>query len=379
MSSLGLVLSGGGARGAFQVGVLNAIAEICRQENIANPFQLYTGISAGAINTAYLTTSTHDHFDEGTRRLTELWQQISSEQIFITDPLSLSKGGLHWLMALSLGGLKNSSPHRSLLETTPLHKLISANCNFENIQKNIEKKKFRAVTVSALDYFTTSTISFVQGEDKTPLWRRVRKVGINSTLSTEHVMASAAIPLLFPPVTVDGRFFGDGSIRNHSPCAPAIYLGASKLLAIGVRKRQDICYASQKVNTAEPPSVARVLSVMLNAVMMDGLEVDIERLERINANLSKLSEKELGLIPVRKIDYLWVSPSRDLSEIASDKTASLPPMIRYLLRGLGTLHEASEIASFLLFEKSYSERLLEIGYEDGMREKEQIRRLLLDP
>ncbi|WP_347356418.1 patatin-like phospholipase family protein [Bdellovibrio sp.] len=379
MSSLGLVLSGGGARGAFQVGVLNAIADICRQEGIVNPFQLYTGISAGAINTAFLTTASYDQFDEGTRRLTELWRQISSEQVFITDPLSLSKGGLHWLLALSLGGLKNSSPHRSLLETTPLRKLIAENCNFENIQKNIDKKKFRAVSVTALDYFTTSTVSFVQGEENMPLWRRIRKVGIKSPLSTEHILASAAIPLLFPPVTVDGRFFGDGCIRNHSPCAPAIYLGATKLLAIGVRKRQDVCYASQKVNTTEPPSVARVLSVMLNAVMMDGLEVDIERLDRINSNLSKLTEKELGLISVRKIEHLWISPSRDLSEIASDKTQSLPPMIRYLLRGLGTLHEASEIASFLLFEKSYSERLLEIGYEDGMREKEQILRLLLEP
>ncbi|UXR63540.1 patatin-like phospholipase family protein [Bdellovibrio bacteriovorus] len=379
MSSLGLVLSGGGARGAFQVGVLNAIADICKQEGIANPFQLYTGISAGAINTAFLTTSSHDHFDEGTRRLTELWSQISSEQVFITDPISLSKGGLHWLLALSLGGLKDSSPNRSFLETTPLRKLIAENCNFENIQKNIEKKKFRAVTVSALDYFTTSTVSFVQGEEKTPLWKRVRKMAVNTQLTADHIMASAAIPLLFPPVTVDGQFFGDGCIRNHSPCAPAIYLGANKLLAIGIRKRQDVCYASQKVNTTEPPSVARVLSVMLNAVMMDGLEVDIERLERINSNLSKLTERELGLISVRKVDYLWISPSRDLSEIASDKTHSLPPMIRYLLRGLGTLHEASEITSFLLFEKTYSERLLEIGYEDGMREKEQIRRLLLEP
>lgn len=379
MTSLGLVLSGGGARGAFQVGVLNAIADICRQEGITNPFQLYTGISAGAINAAFLTTQSNDQFDESTRQLTELWRQISSEQIFITDPVSLSKGGLNWLLALSLGGLRNSSPHRSLLETTPLRKLISDNCNFENIQKNIERKKFRAVSVSALDYFTTSTVSFVQSQEQVPLWRRVRKVGINSSLTTEHILASAAIPLLFPPVTVNGRFFGDGSIRNHSPCAPAIYLGADKLLAIGVRKKQDVCYASQKVNTSEPPSVARVLSVMLNAVMMDGLEVDIERLERINTNLAKLTEKELGLISVRKIEHLWISPSRDLSEVASDKTQSLPPMIRYLLRGLGTLQEASEIASFLLFEKSYSERLLEIGYEDGLREKEQILRLLLEP
>lgn len=379
MTSLGLVLSGGGARGAFQVGVLNAIADICRQEGITNPFQLYTGISAGAINAAFLTTQSNVQFDESTRQLTELWRQISSEQIFITDPVSLSKGGLNWLLALSLGGLRNSSPHRSLLETTPLRKLISDNCNFENIQKNIERKKFRAVSVSALDYFTTSTVSFVQSQEQVPLWRCVRKVGINSSLTTEHILASAAIPLLFPPVTVNGRFFGDGSIRNHSPCAPAIYLGADKLLAIGVRKKQDVCYASQKVNTSEPPSVARVLSVMLNAVMMDGLEVDIERLERINTNLAKLTEKELGLISVRKIEHLWISPSRDLSEVASDKTQSLPPMIRYLLRGLGTLQEASEIASFLLFEKSYSERLLEIGYEDGLREKEQILRLLLEP
>lgn len=377
MSSLGLVLSGGGARGAYQAGVLNAIADISRQEGIAYPFQYYSGVSAGAINTSLMVTSNNCHIEMATKKLTDLWCSISADQVYVTDPYALSMGGLQWILNLSLGGLRKSSPRRSLLETSPLKKLITENCDFDNIQKNIDAKRFRAVSISALDYFTTSTVSFVQGEQTTPSWRRVRKLGIHSQISTAHVLASASIPLLFPPATVEGRFYGDGSIRNQAPCSPAIYMGASKLIAIGVRKKQDICFASQKVNTSDTPSVARVVSVILNAVMMDGLEADIERMERINANLLKISDSERQRISLRPIDVLWISPSRDLGEIAAQITAELPPMVRYLLRGLGSLEEASEIASFLLFEKSYSEKLIEIGYQDGMKEKEQVRRLLL--
>ncbi|MFV8259012.1 patatin-like phospholipase family protein [Bdellovibrio bacteriovorus] len=378
MSSLGLVLSGGGARGAYQAGVINALAEISRQEGIAYPFSYYTGVSAGAINTAFLTTADNCHIGNATAKLTELWTGISAEQVYVSDIFSLSKGGIQWLLDLSLGGMKKSSPHRSLLETKPLHELIRKNCDFNNIQKNIDAKRFRAVAISALDYFTTSTVTFIQGEEKTPTWTRVRKVGIAGKITADHVIASASIPLLFPPTTVDGRFFGDGSIRNQSPCAPAIYMGARKLIAIGVRKKQDVCFASRHVNTHEAPSIARVVSVILNTVMMDGLEADIERLERININLQKISASELENVSVKPVKYLWISPSVDLGEVASMKTENLPPMIRYLLRGLGTLQEASEIASFLLFEKSYSADLIQIGYKDGMNAREQVVRLLHD-
>lgn len=211
------------------------------------------------------------------------------------------------------------------------------------------------------------------------MWRRVRRQSERSVLTVEHLLASASIPLLFPPVTINNRHFGDGSIRNQSPCGPSIYMGAKKLIAIGVRKKQDVCWSSYQTNENKPPTVARVLSVLLHTLMMDGLEIDIERLERINTNIAKLSESERASLSVRPIEYLWISPSRDISEIASHEVHKLPPMIRYLLRGLGSLHDASEVASFLLFDPSYCGKLIELGFEDGMREKEQIEKLLTSP
>lgn len=375
-SSLGLVLSGGGARAAYQAGVIKAIADICQQEKILYPASYYTGLSAGAINTAMLTTTGECHFNDASDRLVDLWSKVTPDHVFINDVYSLSKGGINWLLELSMGGMKKFAPRHSLLETTPLQKLIADNCQFENIQKNILDKKIRGVAVSAIDYFSTSTVSFVQAAEDVPIWSRARRQALRTEITAAHIMASASIPLLFPPVTVENGFFGDGCIKNSFPCSPAIDMGARSLIAIGVRCRQEACFTPEKINTAQPPSIARIVSVLLNAVMMDGLETDYERIQRINMNLAKLSAKEQARVSVRPIDCLWIAPSRNLAQLASQKTEKLPGMVRYLLKGLGSLQEASEISSFLLFDPSYSEQLIEIGYSDGLREKDQIRRLV---
>lgn len=379
MSSLGLVLSGGGARAAYQAGVIAAIADICSDLGISQPFDFYTGLSAGAINAAMITATESCNIRDACENLTNLWSRVESQQVYLTDPLSLSMGGLHWIADLSLGGVKKSSPGKSLLNNVPLKKLISDNCHFENIQRNLEKKRFRGLAISALDYFSTCTITFLQSQEEIPLWKRPRRQAEQSILTTDHILASSAIPLLFPPVFLDNRYFGDGCIRNQSPCGPAISMGAQKIIAIGVRSRQEICYSSPHINRNQSPTVGRVVSVLLNAVMMDGMEMDMERLDRINTNISKLSEVEKKNLTVRFIDHLWISPSVDIAEIAAEKVNKLPQMIRYLLKGLGSLQDASEIASFLLFEPSYCEKLIEIGFEDGMKQKEQIRRLLSSP
>lgn len=374
--SIGLVLSGGGARAAYQAGVVVAIAEIAKDLGIHHPFQYYTGVSAGAINASMLASSPDCNIADGAKRLMDLWSHITAEQVYVTDPLSLSLGGLNWLTDLSLGALKPTSPHRSLLDTAPLKKLLSEHIHFPNIQKNISSNNLKALAVSALDYYSTSTVTFVEGKKDLPEWQRVRRQSQRTHMNVDHVLASSAIPLLFPPVTIERRHFGDGCIRNQSPCGPAIYMGAKKIIAIGVRKKQDVCYTAQHIPDVKPPSVGRVVNVLLHAVMMDGIEVDIERMERINATVLKLPEEEQASLALRPIEYLWISPSRDLSQIATNKVEALPRMIRYLLKGLGTLQDASEITSFLLFEPTYCKALTEIGYEDGMNQKEQIQQLL---
>jgi NTE family protein len=374
MTNLGLVLSGGGARGAYQVGVLAAVAEICKELSIDNPFEIYTGVSAGAIN-ACAITSHPGNFTAGCESLREIWSALKSQDVFASDPLSLTGVAMHWLMDLSSGGMKRT-PGKSLLNTSPLRDLISKHCPFENIQKKIDSGLIRGVGISALDFHSSSTVTFIQGVTEIELWERVRRQATRSQINVDHVMASSAIPVLFPPIAVDSRYFGDGSIRNFSPCGPAIYMGAERLLAIGVRRREEVCYSCHEVAPAEMPSVARVASVLLHALMSDGIEFDIERIERINLALTKIRTSERKSLSVRPIDALWISPSKDFSEIASQHAHELPRMIRYLLRGLGGLEESAELSSFLLFEKSYVETLMDIGYNDGLKARTELTQLL---
>lgn len=376
--SLGLVLSGGGARAAYQAGVLLAIGELCQEMRIDNPISYYTGLSAGAINAAFICSDPEGSFIQATKKLEGLWSHVQTEQVYISDAVSLSMGGLQWMFDLSLGGLIKKSPHRSLLDTSPLRNFLTEHCDFSNIDKNISDGKFKALAVTAMDYHSGATVTFLQSHNSISPWRRVRRQAETTTITADHVLASAAIPILFPPVAVDTRYFGDGCVRNQSPCGPAIYLGSNRLIAIGVRKKQDTCYTPPEVRPSDPPSVGRMANVLLNAVMMDGMELDIERLQRINENLAKLGDIKAPNLSVRPIDALWISPSRELSELASKKSTELPPMIRYLLKGLGSLQDVSEISSFLLFDSSYSKALIELGYEDGRNAKEALRKILSD-
>ena len=378
MQTLGLVLSGGGARAAYQAGALAAIGDICSELKIKNPFQIYSGVSAGAVNTSVITS--HDgNFSLACKRLLDLWSNIESEDVFVSNPVSLTGTGIHWLLDLSMGGIKKSTPGKSLLDTAPLRKLIEKHVDFSRIQKKIDTGEMQALAITALDYLNANSTTFVQGIKDTPSWNRVRRKSVSAKITVDHLMASAAIPILFPPVEVDPYgYFGDGSIRNLSPCAPAIFLGCDRILAIGVRCKSDPCNSQKNNPLEEAPTVAHIVSVLLHAVMMDGIELDIERIERINRDMKNIIETERKKLSVRIVDALWIAPSRDLSEIAANKSGDLPRMIRYLLRGLGSLEEASEITSFLLFEKTYCQHLQELGFEDAMRQKEQIVRFFTD-
>jgi NTE family protein len=370
-----LVLSGGGARGAYQVGVLSAIADMAQASGIKEAFEIYSGVSAGAINATFLASGADD-FSGGCKSLVDLWSQLTSDQVFYSDITSIGKIGFNWVKSVSIGGLTGAVPGQALLDTTPLYNLIKERLPFAKIQNNLDRGAFKALAITALDYQSSAAITFVQGQKDLPDWERSRRKSEKAHILTEHVLASSAIPLLFPPVGVDQRFFGDGCVRNTAPCSPSIYLGAKKLMIIGVRRQAPTAYEHRVLLNQKAPSVARVLNVLLNSVLLDGVEHDVERLSKINSLIDQIPMAVHDKLAYKKVDFVWISPSADLGEIAAQKHMKLPPIIRYLLKGLGSLSEASEIVSYLLFDPSFCTQLIEIGYEDGMKQKEEIQRFL---
>ncbi|RYZ78064.1 MAG: hypothetical protein EOP06_29740, partial [Proteobacteria bacterium] len=253
-----LVLSGGGARGAYQVGVLSAVADIAQSLGIKQAFDIYTGCSAGAINAAFLASGAEDYHST-CKSLVDMWSQLGSDQIFYSDIRSFGKLGLNWMKSVSAGGVAGLQG-QALLDTSPLRALLNERLPFDKIQQNIDSGALKALAITALDYETSTAITFVQGADNVPAWKKSRRKSEVSMIKTEHVLASAAIPLLFPPVAVGDRHFGDGCIRNTTPCSPSIYLGAKKLMVIGVRRQGETAYETRTAKAQKPPSVGRVLN-----------------------------------------------------------------------------------------------------------------------
>ncbi len=371
-----LVLSGGGARGAYQVGVIKAIGEIAAAQNLNNPFEVYSGVSAGAINASFMASFADDFFN-GSIKLTELWGSLTSDHVFKTDAVSIGKIGLRWMGELSLGALAGPAADRSLLDTNPLLKLIRENLNFSNIQKNVNSKALRALCITALDYQSSETISFIQGDPEIANWVRARRRSEKTFIQAEHIMASSAIPILFPPRAVGNRYFGDGCVRNLAPLSPALHLGANNLLVIGVRQQSEI--SQPDLSTAQhSPSVAKIVNVILNSVLLDGIEVDIERLQRINEFLRRVPKEHQGNLNFKPVRALFISPSRDIGKMAAEMSERLPRVIRYVLKGLGPLEDASEIISYLMFESDFTKSLMDVGYSDGMAKKTEISNFLLE-
>jgi NTE family protein len=365
----GLVLPGGGARGAFQVGVLKAIAELLPR-SATNPFPVISGTSAGAVNSVVLATRAHN-FRSAVAELERVWGHFRCNQVYRTDHLTMLRSSLRWMAALVFGGWIVGMP-KSLLDNAPLRRLLSRNVHFPRIRDAIEAGYLDAVSVTAAGYASARSISFFEARPEQPGWERTRRLGRNAELGLEHLMASIAVPYVFPPARIGKEWFGDGAMRQATPLSPAVHLGADRILVIGIR---DELGGAEPGDADEPPSFAQIAGYMLDTLFMDGLYSDLERITRINELVDAVPGEPLrvGGQLMRPIDTMVIVPSEDLRVVAERYRAELPFAIRALLRGVGG-HRPGEdkLLSFLLFEKAYTRELMRLGYRDAMDVKDQL-------
>lgn len=374
-SKLGIILTGGGARAAYQVGVLKAIADILPHK-AQNPFEIICGTSAGAINAVSLACYSADYRD-AIRRILKIWANFRAEHVFRTDILGISRTGARWLSSLMLGGLGKNNPN-CLLDRAPLHALLSRYIPTEYIQKAIDNGHIHAVSVTVSGYTSHQSVSFYHGHPSIEPWSRSRRLGCPSPITIDHLMASSAIPFLFESVKVHREFFGDGSMRQIAPISPALHLGANRVLVVGNRQEDNL--SAERVTNPPYPTLGQIAGHTLDSIFLDSLEADLERLERINRTVDLIPDKtkQRHGIELRKIDVMVISPSEDIGEIARHYMHQLPKTIRFLMRGIGAGSKSdSSLGSYLLFEKGYTRALIDLGYKDAMQQKEELKELLL--
>jgi NTE family protein len=364
-----LVLPGGGARGAFQVGVLKALADLLPRKS-PNPFPILSGTSAGAVNAIVIATRAH-RFRIAVAELDRVWSHFRCNQVYRTDNLTMLKNSLHWILALVLGGWLVGMP-KSLLDNAPLRSLLSRNLHFPRIRDAIESGHLDAIAVTAAGYASARSISFFEGPPGRAGWQRTRRLGLKTDLHLDHVMASIAVPYIFPPVRIGKEYFGDGAMRQATPLSPAVHLGANRILVVGIR---DETGGGEADTSANPPSFAQIAGYMLDTLFMDGLYSDLERVTRINDLLDSLSQDEItvGKRHLRPIDTMLIVPSKDLRRLAEKHREELPFAIRALLRGVGGRGKREDrLLSFLLFERAFTQELIQLGYEDAMNVKDEL-------
>lgn len=367
-----LILSGGGARAAYQVGVLKALADILPPE-IENPFPIICGTSAGAINA--LALAAHPgNFKESVTALATMWSNLHIGQVYMHGWGDLLKG--LGLLGLSLfnQGVGRQRP-LSLLDNSPLWDLLGSRIHFENIDKAIASGKLFAVSVSAMGYTSGHSVNFYQGHPDIESWNRYRRVGVATPMRLEHLIASSAIPTIFPAVRIGSEYFGDGALRQLAPISPALHLGAESLFVVGVSGNRA-SKAKKKPPIKHSPSMGQIVGHLFNSAFVDSLEGDIEHLERMNKLIELIPAEKLSesCVKLRVVNNMIISPSSPLDAIAGRNVRYLPKSLRFFLRAIGATAKGggATAASYLLFSTEFISELIELGYQDTITESESI-------
>jgi NTE family protein len=366
----GLILTGGGARAAYQVGVLRALAELLPAD-VRTPFPIICGTSAGAINAAVLAVDAAD-FRRGVRRLMAVWKNFRVHHVYRADPWGAFSNSVRWILAVLSGG-RIAPRGVSLLDNAPLGGLLAKHLDFGAIQRAIDAGQLSAFSITCSGYTSGQSVTFFQGVPGLEPWQRARRIGVPMPITVDHLLASSALPFIFPPMQLNREYFGDGSMRQIAPVSPALHLGADRLFVIGVGRQLQ--QRAERVLTEAHPSLAQIAGHALNSIFLDSLEVDLERLQRINRTIEMIPGEvlERSRYPLHKVDFRVISPSEELEPIALAHAGELPRTIRALLYTVGALRRSgANLLSYLLFERSYCRALIRLGYKDTMERKDEV-------
>ena len=382
----GLLLTGGGARAAYQVGVLEAIADLrlaCGAGGEPNPFPIITGTSAGAINAAALACGA-DNFDRAVRRIARVWRQFHANQVYGADSLSVMRSGARWLTLVSIGWAlarwRRMRP-QSLLDNKPLEKLLVKMVPLVRLPRLIRKGHLKALAVTASSYSSGEHVTFFESAEPVKPWVRSQRKAARDRITHEHLLASSAIPFIFPAkgIEVDDHieYFGDGSMRQSAPIAPAIHLGAERILVIGAGRMHEPKNDAAANPTPNYPSLAQIAGHALSNIFLDALAVDVERVQRINQTLSLIPEEKRAHSALRPIELLVIAPSQRLDAVAARHVGDLPTPVRTMLGALGVTSNMADVrgaalASYLLFEAGYTQELMALGRADTLAMRAQV-------